>query len=418
MHSLANFLQGALIKLLQPAYLCCFLYKPLAHMRATRFSTYKLQLNLLLVKSISVHDEVPWLDDWAMESQQQQTEAEEAIGKESPVPICQSSRLICRHSSSAPSISEWPVSRLLEVLFENHIRAPVGSSLEELFEMFLESGHGETPPADLSKSCAPRKAAEKGDTQFPKLHCNSTAEPPSKRARAPAVRAPVVRAPVRAPAVRAPIRAPIRAPAVKAPAVQATAPAAGSVDQEDNPFMTALFSIQSSLGNMNSRIQGLESVSASPASRALPNTDGPSTSTAAASPTWSAFAPQIDDVIPSSFDDITVPRRSLGSAVQISTGIPFFPPAAAISHNLRSQTLAAVLHKGCFGAYTGLLLETVFLTTFFRFLRGGKFTTRTKSFDPLHDLTIADVTINTHYITVFLKHSRLIEIGRNICFNL
>ncbi|XP_037607481.1 uncharacterized protein LOC119477468 [Sebastes umbrosus] len=71
---------------------------------------------------------------------------------------------------------------------------------------------------------------------------------------------------------------------------------------------------------MNSRIQALESVLASPASRALLNTDGPSTSMAAAPPTWSAFAPQIDDVIPSSFDDITVPRRSLGSAVQISTG--------------------------------------------------------------------------------------------------
>ncbi|XP_037627458.1 uncharacterized protein LOC119489294 [Sebastes umbrosus] len=158
--------------------------------------------------SMSVHDEDPWLDDGALEPPQQQSEAEEAIGKKSPVPIRWSSRLTNRNSNPAPSISEWPVSRLLEILFKNRITAPVGSSHEELFQMFLESVHGTNPPADLPKSCAPKKAAEKRkhSSQHSAAVPATAAEPPSKRARAPAVRAQV-RAPVRA-TVRAPVRAP------------------------------------------------------------------------------------------------------------------------------------------------------------------------------------------------------------------
>ena len=39
-------------------------------------------------------------------------------------------------------------------------------------------------------------------------------------------------------------------------------------------------------------------------------------------------------------DGITFPRRTLGTAVPISTGVPFFHPAAAVSPHLRSQILA------------------------------------------------------------------------------
>ncbi|CAJ1086663.1 hypothetical protein AALO_G00049190 [Xyrichtys novacula] len=64
------------------------------------------------------------------------------------------------------------------------------------------------------------------------------------------------------------------------------------------------------------------------------------------------------------------------------------------------------LKKGCFGPYSDLLLETVFLTVFYGFLRGGEFTTHTKRFDPSHDLSIADVTVHSHHFSVFLKHSK------------
>ena len=70
------------------------------------------------------------------------------------------------------------------------------------------------------------------------------------------------------------------------------------------------------------------------------------------------------------------------------------------------KKLITYLRGGCFGQYTDLLLETVFLTAFYGFLRGGEFTTRTGSFDPSHDLTIADVSINPHHFSLLLKHSK------------
>ena len=70
------------------------------------------------------------------------------------------------------------------------------------------------------------------------------------------------------------------------------------------------------------------------------------------------------------------------------------------------KKLITYLRGGCFGQYTDLLLETVFLTAFYGFLRGGEFTTRTGSFDPSHDLTIADVSINPHHLSLLLKHSK------------
>ncbi len=46
-------------------------------------------------------------------------------------------------------------------------------------------------------------------------------------------------------------------------------------------------------------------------------------------------AQPVDDVIPA-----TIPRRIMGSAVPMSTASTFFPPTAAISHQLRSQIIA------------------------------------------------------------------------------
>ena len=104
---------------------------------------------------------------------------------------------------------------------------------------------------------------------------------------------------------------------------------------------------------MNSRIQVLESGathSAGPSSSAggmLPSSlsagpaHGPAGSSPFAGPAHgpTGVAPD-DDVTAARSEGITFPRRTLGTAVPIATGVPFFPPAAAVSPHLRSQILA------------------------------------------------------------------------------
>lgn len=70
------------------------------------------------------------------------------------------------------------------------------------------------------------------------------------------------------------------------------------------------------------------------------------------------------------------------------------------------KKLISRLRVGCFGIYSDMLLESVLLTAFYGFLRGGEFSTRTGSFNPAHDLTISDVSIFSHHFTLFLKHSK------------
>lgn len=68
--------------------------------------------------------------------------------------------------------------------------------------------------------------------------------------------------------------------------------------------------------------------------------------------------------------------------------------------------LVSHLRQGCFGSYTDALLETVFLTAFYGFLRCGEFTTNSDSFNPMHDLTISDISIDAHMYSIHLKHSK------------
>ncbi|KAI7791776.1 hypothetical protein IRJ41_007867 [Triplophysa rosa] len=106
--------------------------------------------------------------------------------------------------------------------------------------------------------------------------------------------------------------------------------------QSNDPVLSALSSIKSSLSDMNTRIQALEAGSRirHPAN---PRFYGPSTLHFTSAKVLQLLDPeQDDDVIPAA-----VPRRTMGSAVPVSTGSPFFSPAAVISHQLRSQILAA-----------------------------------------------------------------------------
>ncbi|KAA0718317.1 Collagen alpha-6(VI) chain [Triplophysa tibetana] len=91
---------------------------------------------------------------------------------------------------------------------------------------------------------------------------------------------------------------------------------------------------------MNSSIQALESGSKT-RDLADPRFHGPSTSQFTSARLQRPTAPeQDDDVIPAA-----VPRRTMGSAVPVSTGYQFFSPAAAISHQLRSQILAVCMQE-------------------------------------------------------------------------
>lgn len=51
---------------------------------------------------------------------------------------------------------------------------------------------------------------------------------------------------------------------------------------------------------------------------------------------WQTSATLTDDVTTSSFDGITFLQRTLGSAVPVSSMVPLFALAAAISRNMKS----------------------------------------------------------------------------------
>lgn len=107
--------------------------------------------------------------------------------------------------------------------------------------------------------------------------------------------------------------------------------------QSNDPVLSALSNIQVSLSDMNSRIQALECSSTSKSSANLLFSGPSSENSSSATARLPVFTQQQDDDVVNS---VTIPRRTMGSAVPVSTGSPFFPPAAAISHQLRSQIVA------------------------------------------------------------------------------
>ena len=187
-----------------------------------------------------------------------------------------------------PSIEDWPVPKLLEVLFKNDIPAPVGASHEELFALFKENIRSETAFAFFSNYSVPKKSAEK------RKNCSRNCSIPSSSRRA---------------------------------AFQKRVPdeAASSAYPADNdPMVSALNNIQSLLATMNSRIQVLESGathSAGPSSSdggMLPSSlsAGPAHGPAGSSPfAGPAHGPTgvtpDDDVTAARSDSITFPRRTL-----------------------------------------------------------------------------------------------------------
>ncbi|XP_035268944.1 uncharacterized protein LOC118225046 [Anguilla anguilla] len=77
------------------------------------------------------------------------------------------------------------------------------------------------------------------------------------------------------------------------------------------------------------------------------------------------------------------------------------PLTISLTHKLVSH-----LRQGCFNPYTDSLLEAVFLTAFYGFLRCGEYTTRTENFDPSIDLTYSNLSFGSQYFIIHLKRSK------------
>ncbi|KAF4095453.1 hypothetical protein G5714_024531 [Onychostoma macrolepis] len=253
--------------------------------------------------SSAANDEDPWIES-IDESQQHQSQTGEVILDENNVSVRRSTRLASK-SSCSPGISDWPLPKILEILFKSNIPVPSGATHEELFTLLCESidvpaSHSPPhPPTSGKKNTQKRKNFEPAST---------SATGASKWACGPS----------------------------------SSARSSHSMIQNNDPVLSALSNIQSSISDMNSRIQALESGSASRISRNLLLSGPASSNTASTTVRLPGAEQQVDDVIPA-----TVPRRTMGSAVPVSTGSTFFPPTAAISHQLRSQIIAGdLIEKG------------------------------------------------------------------------
>ncbi|XP_041931244.1 uncharacterized protein LOC121694912 [Alosa sapidissima] len=108
-----------------------------------------------------------------------------------------------------------------------------------------------------------------------------------------------------------------------------------STPPANDPVIAALSNIQASLLDMTARISTLESDAIRPSSS--PTVISASGVSTAPELRHLQHQPQRDDVTPE-----FIPRRSLATAVPLTTGSPFFPPSSAIPHHLRSQILAEI----------------------------------------------------------------------------
>ncbi|XP_075891650.1 uncharacterized protein LOC142894270 [Nelusetta ayraudi] len=217
-------------------------------------------------------------------------------------PSLRRSSWIIQKRSPVPSIKGWPIPKILEFLFANNVAAPIGVSHEELFALLLSCSGLPQPPNDRPPSIA-RKASAKCKNTSNLNPSGSSVTQLSKKAKAPD-------------------------------------PATSSA-VSNGSILAALSSIQTSLSGMDARIQSLEASAA--ASSQPPFVAAEFTSWASGGNFVPTAGPSshVDDISTVLPDEIPIPRRTLGSAVPFSTGVPFYPPAAAISANLRSQILAA-----------------------------------------------------------------------------
>lgn len=74
--------------------------------------------------------------------------------------------------------------------------------------------------------------------------------------------------------------------------------------------------------------------------------------------------------------------------------------------------LVSTVRLGFLSPHVDKLLETVFLTAFYGFMRCGEFTSASPRFDPSYDLTLSDLTFTPSSFSIFLKHSKSDTLNR------
>ncbi|XP_026119848.1 uncharacterized protein LOC113099011 isoform X1 [Carassius auratus] len=114
------------------------------------------------------------------------------------------------------------------------------------------------------------------------------------------------------------------------------------------------------------------------------------------------YAKYFNPDFPSLFTDSSV-RLLLKGFAKSSTNspdkrLPFSLPLL--------QRLILSLRNGLFSIYSNILLEAVFLTAFYGFMRPGEFTSASKRFDPVRGLCLSDLHFSPNFFTLFLKHSK------------
>lgn len=219
----------------------------------------------------------------------QEEDASEGTPEESRQ-VRRSSRLA---KKKGPSLKDWPVPKLLEALYRRNIPAPSGASHGELFQFAMR--HLDVPdaaavppvtPSAASKKCtAKKKHGSRSSANASHGFTDASISIPAKRPRA-------------------------------------------HIDHHiQDPVLAALSNIQSSLNELDTRIHRLEGPSTSAHQNTSPQPGPPFVSPATTAP----GTPPI----------VITPHRSLGTAVPAApTGVPFIPPAAAVSPHLRAQILA------------------------------------------------------------------------------
>jgi hypothetical protein len=70
------------------------------------------------------------------------------------------------------------------------------------------------------------------------------------------------------------------------------------------------------------------------------------------------------------------------------------------------QRLIVSVRNGLFSTYLNILLEAVFLSAFYGFMRPGEFTSDTNKFDPGRGISFADLRFGPKFFTLFLKHTK------------
>ncbi|XP_035264572.1 uncharacterized protein LOC118222813 [Anguilla anguilla] len=250
--------------------------------------------------STADQDEHLWTEDDAVETQPQPDGTTRHVQDENSTSVRRSSRL-ATHSPSNRSASNWPVEKILEALFRRGLHPPLGASHKELFSFLIEK----VPDLDTA-------TAAEGPAATPSAPRRATAK------RKNCARAPEFPTAATAPAKRARTQQP-----------------SNPNKQNKDPVLATLHNIQSSLSQMDVRIQALEAPSSTSDPRSATYFQGNNR----------------PDISPSAVDDVSyappptvmAPRRTLATAVPAAlAGVPFIPPAAAISPQLRAFILAGV----------------------------------------------------------------------------